>query len=115
MTNFIPIFPLGIVVYPGEQLNLHIYEPRYKQLVNELTPANGFNYYWDDTAKAPYLYNPIEKLFVTHDDKRSVQAKTQYVIDKKLNGIMFWQLTGDAYQDGLLDAINVAKNGKAGN
>ena len=35
MTNFIPIFPLGIVVYPGEQLNLHIFEPRYKQLVKE--------------------------------------------------------------------------------
>ena len=35
MTNFIPIFPLGIVVYPGEKLNLHIFEPRYKQLVNE--------------------------------------------------------------------------------
>ncbi len=35
MTNFIPIFPLGIVVYPGEQLNLHIFEPRYRQLVNE--------------------------------------------------------------------------------
>ena len=35
MTNFIPIFPLAIVVYPGEQLNLHIFEPRYKQLVTE--------------------------------------------------------------------------------
>jgi uncharacterized protein len=35
MTNFIPIFPLGIVVYPGEHLNLHIFEPRYKQLINE--------------------------------------------------------------------------------
>jgi uncharacterized protein len=35
MTNFIPIFPLGIVVYPGENLHLHIFEPRYKQLINE--------------------------------------------------------------------------------
>lgn len=35
MTNFIPIFPLSIVVYPGEELNLHIFEPRYKQLVAE--------------------------------------------------------------------------------
>jgi uncharacterized protein len=35
MTNFIPIFPLGIVVFPGEELNLHIFEPRYKQLINE--------------------------------------------------------------------------------
>ncbi len=33
MTNFIPIFPLGIVVYPEEQLNLHIFEPRYKQMI----------------------------------------------------------------------------------
>jgi len=35
MTNFIPIFPLSIVVYPGEDLNLHIFEPRYKQLIND--------------------------------------------------------------------------------
>ncbi len=35
MTNFIPIFPLSIVVYPGELLNLHIFEPRYKQLIKE--------------------------------------------------------------------------------
>lgn len=35
MTNFIPIFPLSIVVYPGEDLNLHIFEPRYKQLIKE--------------------------------------------------------------------------------
>ncbi len=35
MINFVPIFPLEIVVYPGEQLNLHIFEERYKQLMNE--------------------------------------------------------------------------------
>lgn len=35
MTSFIPIFPLDIVVYPGEALNLHIFEPRYKQLIKE--------------------------------------------------------------------------------
>lgn len=35
MINFIPVFPLDIVVYPGETLNLHIFEPRYKQLIKE--------------------------------------------------------------------------------
>ena len=35
MTGFLPIFPLNIVVYPGEALNLHIFEDRYKQLVKE--------------------------------------------------------------------------------
>lgn len=35
MTNFIPIFPLPLVVFPGEKVNLHIFEPRYKQLITE--------------------------------------------------------------------------------
>jgi Lon protease-like protein len=35
MTNFIPIFPLALVVYPGEEVNLHIFEPRYRQLIQE--------------------------------------------------------------------------------
>jgi len=35
MQKFIPIFPLNLVAYPGEQINLHVFEPRYKQLINE--------------------------------------------------------------------------------
>jgi Lon protease-like protein len=35
MSKYIPLFPLSIVVYPGENLNLHIFEPRYKQLVTD--------------------------------------------------------------------------------
>ncbi len=31
----IPMFPLNVVVLPGETLKLHIYEERYKQLVND--------------------------------------------------------------------------------
>jgi uncharacterized protein len=40
MTNFIPIFPLNIVLYPGEILNLHIFEPRYKELIKECFSSN---------------------------------------------------------------------------
>lgn len=40
MTNFVPIFPLALVVYPGESLNLHIFEPRYKQLIRECVQAH---------------------------------------------------------------------------
>lgn len=35
MINFIPIFPLGIIVYPGEELNMHIFEKRYIQLIKD--------------------------------------------------------------------------------
>lgn len=35
MPKFLPIFPLALVAYPGEHLNLHIFEPRYKELIGE--------------------------------------------------------------------------------
>lgn len=31
----IPLFPLEIVVFPFEQLNLHIFEPRYRELIKD--------------------------------------------------------------------------------
>ena len=31
----LPLFPLGLVAFPGEKLNLHIFEPRYRQLVKD--------------------------------------------------------------------------------
>jgi Lon protease-like protein len=35
MEKTLPLFPLNLIVYPGEDLNLHIFEPRYRQLINE--------------------------------------------------------------------------------
>jgi ATP-dependent Lon protease len=31
----IPLFPLNIVLFPGEQVPLHIFEPRYRRMVRE--------------------------------------------------------------------------------
>jgi len=35
METYLPLFPLNLVVYPDEDLNLHIFEQRYRQLINE--------------------------------------------------------------------------------
>jgi hypothetical protein len=35
MTKMLPIFPLPIVAFPTEDVRLHIFEPRYIQMVNE--------------------------------------------------------------------------------
>jgi len=35
MTRFLPLFPLRLVVFPGEDLNLHIFEERYRQLIQD--------------------------------------------------------------------------------
>ena len=35
MEKTISLFPLNLIVYPGEDLNLHVFEPRYRELINE--------------------------------------------------------------------------------
>jgi len=37
--ELIPIFPLEAVVYPGDGLNLHIFEPRYQQLIEDCSKS----------------------------------------------------------------------------
>ncbi|TBO41949.1 glycoside hydrolase family 18 protein [Pedobacter kyonggii] len=78
----------------------------FKDFKKQFTAENGYTYYWDETAKAPYYYNPKTKYFATFDDPKSISLKTKYVIDQKLNGIMFWELTDDAYSNGLVDVID---------
>jgi Lon protease-like protein len=36
----LPLFPLEIVVFPGAPLPLHIFEPRYKEMINECLSQN---------------------------------------------------------------------------
>lgn len=68
----------------------------------------GYEVFWDDTAKATYRYDRNLKLYATHDDERSITLKTQYAQDQKLQGIMFWELSLDKPGQGMLNAIRKA-------
>lgn len=81
----------------------------YRSFADTLSAANGFTNYWDSVAQAPYSFNSGRKLFVTYDDPASIKLKTEYVIQHHLNGVMFWQLTEDRFENGLLDVINEVK------
>ena len=78
----------------------------YKNFNLDSLQNEGFIPYWDDSAKAPYMYSPKKRQLITGDNERSIMLKTRYAIDKKLNGIMFWQLADDKAKEGLLDAID---------
>jgi chitinase len=80
----------------------------FREFQRVLSPGEGFMYYRDSVAKAPFMYNADKKLFVTYDDIQSLQDKTRYALKKRLNGIMFWQLTHDTYRNGLVNAIYTA-------
>lgn len=41
--HYLPLFPLQLVVFPGESLNLHIFEPRYRALVAD-TEESGASF-----------------------------------------------------------------------
>jgi chitinase len=70
----------------------------------------GYVYYWDDVAKAPYMYNKTAKKLFSFDDEHSMALKTKYAIHKDLNGIMFWQLGDDKPVNGLVDVIDSTIN-----
>jgi chitinase len=73
-----------------------------------LTSAYGFdpanpehqlqgNYqrHYNSTMKTPWLWNDQKKVFLSTEDMQSIEAKTDYIIDQGIGGIMFWELAGD--------------------
>jgi chitinase len=82
---------------PGMELNYGRIEP----MVN----AQGFMRYWDPVGQAPYLYNAETKTFITYNDAETEVVRAKYVKSKRLQGLMFWQYTGDP-KNVLLDAMD---------
>jgi chitinase len=88
------------------QAGTHIPGHDFKDFAQQFSAGEGYEYHWDDIAKAPTYYSAKHKIFATFDDVRSIAAKVDYVKKHKLGGIMFWQLPHDTDTDGLLDSIH---------
>lgn len=88
---------------------------KYKEAINEgfswdkiknLISSGGFVRYWDDVAKAPYLFNG--DTFITYIDEEALEHIVEYVKRKNLGGIFIWEyahnLEGDllSYLSGLM-------------
>lgn len=82
----------------------------YREIEQTYLPA--YTRFWDDQAKVPWLYNHKTKITISYEDAESIAAKAKYVFQKKLGGIMFWDLGEDDIKSTLLDAID---KGLAGN
>jgi chitinase len=78
----------------------------YNQFSRWLSADSGFVFYRDTVAKATYAYSATKKRYATFDDEISIRDKTSYAFKKGLGGIMFWELTLDKRQDGLLNVID---------
>jgi Lon protease-like protein len=89
-TTQIPLFPLGTVLYPGAVLPLHIFEPRYRQLVVDLTER-------DDPERAFGVIAIREGREVGRDGVRALYELGTLAV---LRGI-------DPYPDGRFDVVTV--------
>ena len=72
---------------------------------DSLMTRPGLVRYWDDKAKAPYLWNATTRQLVTYDDEESVKYKCEYIKAHNMAGIMFWQYASDP-KEYLLTAVN---------
>ena len=77
----------------------------YTYIRDSMMTRPGLVRYWDDKAKAPYLFNEETNQLVTFDDEESLRIKCDYVIENNLAGLMFWQFASDP-KGYLLNALN---------
>jgi chitinase len=69
-------------------------DAQYSAIVANML-GQGFTRYWDDAAKAPYLYSAEKHIFVSYEDPESLRLKCDYVRSRKLGGVMLWEYSGD--------------------
>jgi Lon protease-like protein len=68
-----PLFPLGLVLLPQELVPLHIFEERYKQMINECLESDGdFGIVWlsDDGLRDIGCTARIDRVIERFDDGR---------------------------------------------
>lgn len=70
------------------------YGPDFAQLKENYIDKNGYTRYWDDEAKAPYLFNG--DTFISYDDEQSIAEKIKYLKAEGLGGIMYWEYKCDS-------------------
>ncbi len=71
---------------------------------------DGYVRYWDTESAVPYLYSEQAHIFISYEDPESVARKCQYVTERRLGGVMFWEYFNDP-SGALLDAIDAGLHG----
>jgi len=67
----------------------------YADLAANYINKNRYIRYWDDDAKAPFLWNEAERIFYTFDDGESLRHKADYIKQQGLTGAMYWEHSHD--------------------
>jgi chitinase len=74
---------------------------------NDDRAINGFSWYWNGAAGAPWLYNPslAGGTFISYMDPHAVVERTQLANGKHLRGLWAWEISQDDDAHDLVDAM----------
>lgn len=81
----------------------------YRLLAKDCLNNSAYTRFWDESSKAPYLWNGDSSIFISYEDTESINYKIDYLKKKGLSGVMFWEYSDD-YESQLLDAIHANLN-----
>jgi Lon protease-like protein len=90
-----PLFPLGLVLLPGEKVPLHIFEERYKQMIGEcLDEEREFGIIWlaDDALKDVGCAARITRVLERFEDGRMnivVEGTTPFRLDRRIGELAY--------------------------
>lgn len=90
-----PLFPLGLVLLPGELVPLHIFEERYKLMIGEcLDEEREFGIIWlsDDGLREVGCGARIERVLERFDDGRMnivVQGTTPFRLERRIEELPY--------------------------
>ena len=65
----------------------------------------GWVKHWQTQAQSPWLYNAVQKIFISYEDPRSIGLRARFAREQGLAGVFMWELTGDDEQASLLNAM----------
>lgn len=57
---------------------------------------------WEPVSNASICYNPGERSLVSYDTPTSISFKLQWILQRGLGGVMFWELSADFSLDNVL-------------
>ncbi|MCA5012198.1 MULTISPECIES: glycosyl hydrolase family 18 protein [unclassified Enterococcus] len=71
----------------------------YRNIADLKVKSPDLKEYWDDVAKAPYMYSQTTGEFYTYDNTRSIGYKAEYVKNNQLGGVISWMQSQDKTTD----------------
>lgn len=74
----------------------------------------GMPRFWHEQARVPWLYDAAQQVMVSYDDPDSVHLKAEYVRERSLGGVMFWQIAADDADHTLLQSLLEGLRGEQG-